>query len=101
MGDPNALKIRVSLKEVFRDDFPENGKISRKIDFICVLGNPKLILWYSNKYFRGKNILEINCFPIKVSMYNFNNSVRLCIFLNIMMISRTKNVVLNSRLLYN
>ena len=38
------LKIRVSLKEVFRYGFPENEKASEEIDLKCVLDNPKLIL---------------------------------------------------------
>ena len=38
------LKIRVSLKEVFRYGFPENEKALREIDLICVLDNSKLIL---------------------------------------------------------
>ena len=38
------LKIRVSLKEDFKDCFPEKRKVSEEIDLICVFDNLKLIL---------------------------------------------------------
>ena len=39
-----CLELKFSLKEVFRDGLHENVKASEKIDFICILDNPKLIL---------------------------------------------------------
>ena len=44
LGNPNLLKSEFSLKEVFKDGFPENGKVLEEIDMIWVLNNLKLIL---------------------------------------------------------
>ena len=63
------LKLEFSLKEVFRDGFPKKGKASEKLNLICVLDNLKLILLYSNKDFRSKNILRMVRFSINIYIY--------------------------------